>query len=239
MKVIDIDLDFFLNDCCELAPEGERPPLPVHEPWSENAVRAFLENNCGLSNKHRIPGRVYETHDGSLRMWHELIGSGKLTAPFSVTHIDAHSDLGIGMPGPQFVLFNVLSYDPEKRPDIERYYRMNKLDEANYLLFALAFRWVNELINVRNPKSRPDIPPIAFKNMDGEYSIIRLESFISRLFESQNGPEPFIPFRVYADPFKFKADGAFDFASLAVSPRYSPKEADALIPVISEYMELI
>ena len=49
MRVLDIDLDFFLADCCPLAELGLRPSLPLHEPWEASAVRAFLENQCGLS----------------------------------------------------------------------------------------------------------------------------------------------------------------------------------------------
>ena len=49
MRVLDIDLDFFLADCCPLAELGHRPSLPGHEPWEASAVRAFLENQCGLS----------------------------------------------------------------------------------------------------------------------------------------------------------------------------------------------
>ena len=32
MRVLDIDLDFFLADCCPLAELGHRPSLPGHEP---------------------------------------------------------------------------------------------------------------------------------------------------------------------------------------------------------------
>ncbi|MBO4878869.1 MAG: UPF0489 family protein [Clostridia bacterium] len=236
MRVLDLDLDFFLADCCELAAPGERPPLSGHEPWEEARVRRFLEDNCGLSRESPVPGRVYATHDGSLRLWHELIEAGRLTVPFGVTHIDAHSDLGIGYPGPGFVLNSVLPLAPEKRADIDRYYRMKQLDEANYLLFALAFRWIDSLENVRNPRSRPDIPAFAAKDEHGSYSSIRLSSFTSALFEGRNGRESEIPFRVFDDYGSYCAPGKFDFISLAISPRYAPKEADALVSVIAEYI---
>ena len=239
MRVLDIDLDFFLADCCELAPLGKRPPLLGHEPWSEDAVRRFLEENCGLNRDNPIPGRAFETHDGALLFWEELIVSGKLKAPFEVTHIDAHSDLGIGKPGPGFVLNSVITLDPVKRIDVKRYYEMKQLDEANYLLFALAFRWVNSLENVRNPKSRADIPDFAYKNDCGEYTHIKLSSFVSKLFEAKNGEEPVIPFAVYSDYTEFKSKGEYDFVSVARSPRYAPKEADALMEVIGEYIKLI
>ncbi|MBR4635865.1 MAG: UPF0489 family protein [Clostridia bacterium] len=239
MRVLDIDLDFFLADCCELADEGERPQLIGHEPWGEDRVRSFLETNCGLSKASPIPGRVFETHDCALLLWDELLKAGKLTAPFSVTHVDAHSDLGIGRPGPGFVLNSVITLAPDKRADIERYYRMKQLDEANYLLFALAFRWVDALENVRNPRSRPDIPSFAEKNGEGEYDHIRLSSFASALFEGKNGREPEIPFRVFSDYTAYHTESRFDLISLAISPRYSPREADALIEVVSDYIKPI
>lgn len=239
MRVLDIDLDFFLADCCELAPLGKRPPLLGHEPWSEEVVRCFLEENCGLNRDNPIQGRAFETHDGALLFWEELIEAGKLAVPFEVTHIDAHSDLGIGKPGPGFVLNSVITLDPAKRADTPRYYEMKQLDEANYLLFALAFRWVSRLENVRNPKSRADIPDFAYENEAGEYTHIKLSSFVSKLFENKNGEEPEVPFAVFSDYTEFKANGKYDFVSVARSPRYAPKEADALMAVIEEYIRII
>lgn len=239
MKVLDFDLDFFLADCCELALPGERPELLGHEPWSEEKVRDFLEKNCGLNKNKRLPGRVFETHDLALLFWEELIQNGKLTLPFDVTHVDAHSDLGIGKPGPAFVLNSVLPLETAKRVDIERYYAMQQLDEANYLLFAIAFRWISSLENVRNPKSRRDIPEFAFMDAaKGSYSHIKLSSFVSRLYERQNGEEPLVPFTVFDDWREYSGEG-FDYVSVAVSPRYSPKEADKLLPIIAEYISFV
>lgn len=238
--ILDIDLDFFLADCCPLADFGKRPELVGHEPWEAERVRDFLGNNCGLKRDKKIKGRIFDTHDKALTFWQELMRDGSLQAPFSVTHIDAHSDLGIGDPGPSFVLSTVISTKLDKRCDTERYYAMRQLDEANYLLFALGMRYVCDLVNVRNPKSRRDLPDEIFiKDDDGKRAAIQLSSFASRLLESVNGKEPIIPYTEYADYTKYKADAPFDFASLAISPRYSPKEADMLVGVIGEYFDLI
>ena len=234
MRVLDIDLDFFLNDCCPLAAPGERPTLYGHEPWPEARVRSFLESSCGLTASKRIPGAVFETHDGALSFWRDRIQTGELTVPFHVTHVDAHSDLGIGYPGPGYVLNGVLPQKPAARADLGKYYRIRQLDEANYLLFALAFRWISVLENVRNPRSRPDIPAQIL--MPGCPDRIRLRSFPASLMEQEHGPEPEIPFLVYDDYQTYHASEPFDFMTLAVSPRYAPKEAENLIPVISEYM---
>lgn len=238
MRVLDLDLDFFLADCCPLAPLGGRPELLGHEPWAEEEVRAFLEERCHLSRTRKAPGRLYETHDGSLCFWDEQIKAGALAPPFEVHHIDAHSDLGIGKPGPDFVLQSVLSQHPSRRADLARYYDSVQLDEANYLLFALGFRWVSALVNVRNPRSRPDIPAkIALQDEQGSYRALLLRSPVSALFEGVNGKEPVVPFAVYADWREYAAPGPFDFVTAARSPRYAPAAADALFEVIREYVE--
>lgn len=234
MRVLDIDLDFFLADCCPLAELGERPQLKGHEPWSEPQVVDFLERQCGLDAAHPLPGRIFETHDRALCFWEEQLEAGTLTAPFHVTHVDAHSDLGIGYPGPGFVLYNVLSMKPERRLDYRTFYAQEKLDEANYLLFALAMRRVSSLDNVRNPRSHADIPQQLLKPEDP--AMIQMCSLTSKMFEKQNGPEPAIPFHVYDDYTAFHAEAPYDFVTLAISPRYAPAEADALVDVIARYI---
>ena len=235
MRVLDIDLDFFLADCCPLAAEGERPTLRGHEPWAPETVRRYLEENLGLSKTNKIPGRVFPTHDGALLLWQEQVTEGRLTVPFSVTHVDAHSDLGIGRPGPGYVLNTLLAQPLPLRRDFSRHYGLKQLDEANYLLFALACRYVSSLENIRNLKSRPDIPKEILK--PGEPDRILLASLPARLMAGVNGPEGEIPFSVYENPFAYRAPGEpFSLMSLAISPRYAPKEADNLVAVIEEYM---
>lgn len=234
MRVLDIDLDFFLADCCPLAELGERPVLAGHEPWEAARVVDFLERQCSLSAAHPLPGRIFPTHDQALAFWLEKLAAGTLAAPFHVTHVDAHSDLGIGYPGPGFVLYNVLALPPERRRDMEVFCAQRKLDEANYLLFALAMRLVSSLDNVRNPRSRADIPQELL--LPGQPDQIQLRSLTSKMFEAKNGPEPVIPFHIYDDYTEFHADVPFDFVTLAISPRYAPAEADALVDVIRRYI---
>ena len=148
--------------------------------------------------------------------------------------MDAHSDLGIGYPGPGYVLNGVLPRLPACRASIPEYYEQKQLDEANYLLFALAFRWISSLENVRNPRSRPDIPREILGDETGD--VIRLTSFAARLLEQKNGPEPMIPFRVYPDYRDFISSGPYDFVTVAISPRYAPREADALLPLLEGYV---
>ena len=234
IHVLDIDLDLFLADCCPLAVPGERPPLTGHEPWPEEKVRMFLEKGCGLDARSPLPGRIFDTHDKALLFWQELLAAGRLDVPFAVTHCDAHSDLGIGYPGPGIVLNGVLPVRFPERLNTQTYYKRKQLDEANYLLFALAFRYIGALENVRNPLSRPDKPSALFSE-DG--SFIHLTSPVAKLMEPVNGPEPFIPYREWSDPMSYRAEAPFCFISVAQSPRYAPKEADALLGLIRKYIK--
>ena len=79
---------------------------------------------------------------------------------------------------------------------------------------------------------RADIP----QELLNEAGDIHLTSMTAQLFAKQNGPEPVIPFRVYEDYRTFHAEAPYDFVTLAISPRYAPKEADALAEVIGRYI---
>lgn len=145
--------------------------------------------------------------------------------------MDAHSDLAFGPPGPDFVLKAVLTRAPGSRAAIDAYRRGRKLDEANYLLFALAFRWVSALTYVRNPRSREDVPARLLTPQGN----IRLRSDVSALMEAVNGAEPAIPFARYDDTRAFCRTG-YDFVTLAQSPRYAPASADRIMALIRPYI---
>lgn len=238
-RVLDLDMDFFLTDVCALAAPGKRPSSAQARPWDEAAVRAFLEEKCGLSRKTRIPGRVFDTHDGALFLWKEQIEAGKLTAPFCVTHVDAHADLGIGKPGPAYVLETVLALPPDARGDIDRYRREEKLDEANYLLFALALRYVCALENVRNPRSRADMPTRISTDGTQRPPALRLASSLSQLLPQYDFHEPEVPYAAFDDWRDFRASAPYALASMAISPRYAPPEADFIAGVLREYIDEI
>lgn len=231
MKVLDLDMDFFLTDACPLAPLGERPPEACAAPYADERVIAFLEEQCGLSRAHPVPGVIFDTHDKALDFWLARMSAGELKAPFDVVHVDTHSDLAFGPPGADFVLKAVLTRRPEARATLESYRTGKKLDEANYLLFALAFRWIRRLVYVRNPKSHQDIPA---RLLDGDGNI-RLSSDIAALMEAMNGREPTIPFEVFDDYTQFHETG-YDFVTMAQSPRYAPASADRIMRLMEPYI---
>ena len=231
-RVLDIDLDFFLTDVCPFAPEGERPPDDCARPWTAQETRAFLTRNLLLDGRRPVPGRVFETHEGALFFWRDLMRAGLLTPPFSVTHVDAHTDLGVAQRGYPFVRHSVLSRPVASRANIDAFLEMKQLNEANYLMFALAFRWVGALENLRIPASKPDMPA-GVLTPDSAY--LHLESAFPSLFEARYGAEPLVPYREYSDGRDRFADAPFDFVSLAMSPRYAPRAADALTEVFQPF----
>jgi len=145
--------------------------------------------------------------------------------------VDTHSDLAFGPPGTGYVLNVVLSRAPQARTNIDGYRKAVELDEANYLLFALAFRWISRLTYVRNPKSHQDIPR---QLLDCEGNI-HLRSFVSQMMEGMNGRKPVIPFDVFDDYRQFKQTG-YDFVTMAQSPRYAPKPADRIMEIVRRYI---
>lgn len=231
MKVLDLDMDFFLTDACPLAAKGERPDEGSARPYADEEVIRFLEEQCGLSRSRPVPGAIFDTHDKALDFWQARMKEGRLSAPFEAVHVDTHSDLAFGPPGPDFVLKAVLTRKPDARPNLERYRQGVKLDEANYLLFALAFRWISRLTYVRNPRSRQDVPA---RLLDAQGNI-RLTSDIARLMEAANGPEPAVPF-IRVDDYRSFSDSGFDFVTLAQSPRYAPASADRIMELVRPYI---
>lgn len=231
MRVLDLDMDFFLTGPCPLAALGERPDEACAQPYSDEEVVRFLEDQCGLSREHPVPGAIFDTHDKALDFWQARLAQGTLAAPFEVVHVDTHSDLAFGPPGTNYVLNVVLSRLPSQRAIIDTYRKAVELDEANYLLFALAFRWISRLDYVRNPKSHQDIPR-QLRDDDGN---IHLRSFISAMMEGKNGPEPVIPFAVHDDYRAFSRTG-YDFVTMAQSPRYAPRSADRIMELVSRYI---
>ena len=94
MKVLDLDMDYFMKSVATFINESEPERLPEEDygdsVWSEREVRNFLEGNLGLSKQNRIRGRVVAGHNESLFFWRELIEKGDLSTPFDVIHVDSH-----------------------------------------------------------------------------------------------------------------------------------------------------
>lgn len=57
MKILDIDMDFFLDNIAHWENGLDRLNDAEYKPWLEEEFREFLEKRCLLSRKNPIKGR--------------------------------------------------------------------------------------------------------------------------------------------------------------------------------------
>lgn len=114
MRVLDIDLDFFLDRAPHGIDTSRGQRLNPHdfEPWSIEEVVLFLENQCGVHAP--VPGRSVDEHDEIFRTWRDLITAGWLETPFHVTHVDAHADMDMGGRGYKYLMTELLFEQPDE-----------------------------------------------------------------------------------------------------------------------------
>lgn len=268
MKVLDIDMDYFMfsvgNNISENSNQRYEEDNYGESVWNEQDVRAFLENNLGLSQIHKKPGRLLIHHNEALFFWKELIEDGRLPYPFEVIHVDSHADLGLGLScGDRFIMRTLLGLDVEQRDDFNRYNQLpNSLMPGigDYLLFAIAFRWISKLTYCSNPKGEcNDFLWFTMKNFNeplyyGDF----VQNHIQLLYNPDDDlpafsinregyqeyldnsiKEPEVPFDIIHSIEMVNYDGDFDYITLAQSPNYTPESADFILEIIKDYIEEI
>lgn len=252
MRVLDLDLDYFLKKPVYEQNHSSNSRVTdedcINSVWSEKEVRTFFEDNLGLSKSKKVKGRILTGHNEALYFWYELIEAGSLIAPFSVMHVDSHADLGYCCLGLSFVLDELIYWPlscrtPLRCKDYELDGRFYNIDIADYLLFAVAFRWVSSLTYCANPNADAgDIPlNIVIEKIpnyiDKPISLhIKLKS---RENQETQLNEPTIPLHIIPTIKDVKSDGDFDFVSIAQSPNYTPHTADFILEIIRDYIEEI
>lgn len=256
MIVLDLDLDYFL-DCpvCEQNHSSDARVTDescVQSVWSEERVRAFLENNLGLSKDKKIKGRVFKGHDEALYFWNELIEKKELVAPFSVVHVDSHPDLGFGCVGRSFIYDELIYYPIECRTPrcCENYQvdgRFYNIDIGDYLLFGVAFRWFSKIIYCANPNCDCGAIPREIINREVDPDLPKASRFTIKLKPSDTAGvpsnkipnEPSTPLYIVPTVEEVKCRGQFDFISIAQSPNYTPENADFILDIFREYVDEI
>ena len=254
MRIINIDMDFFLDNIETGIPFNDiRVPDNQNSPWNEKDVRQFLESNCGLFPKKTINGRIMTEHKDAYYFWRELITGKRLTVPFEVIHVDAHSDLGGGDSAWVFIYEEVLNMPIEERLNIEKFqYRhdLEKLDSGNYLLYAIASHWIKSLTLICHPKWHEDFYRIIMKDSKDNSGYIQMKRFYKKIDFSVNNIndtkqdfelESEIEFKIVRDYRKYNEPmmGNFDFLVMSQSPSYTPASADFILEVIKDYITII
>ncbi len=261
MRILDIDLDFFLDRIpfvsMEKAKSGVRLENDQYHPWNEEKVRDFLEKRCGLKEDKKIMGKILVRHDEAFLFWKKLYKIYE--NPFEIVHIDAHSDLGLD--GSWIYIMGYLlnrslkerEY-PEKWIPNSLYSELCNINEGNYIIFAAACRWINMITFVVHPNwslEQHDFELIHFKNCDYKSGFLQLKKYDPKIFEEdafghnnivyhgKYAPqelEPEIGFNIIQCD-EYNDNGEFTFMDLSCSPEFTPSSADKLIPIFKEYIE--
>ncbi len=240
-RILDLDLDFFLDGAATWrGREHDRLEAADYPPWPLAQVFSFLRERCGLDR--RLPGFVVEHHGELFPLWRDAIDARRLTPPFHVTHVDAHADLGLGDSGYSYLMTSLLFEEPEHR----RFPKEGEggLEDGNYLSFAIACRWLSELVYVHNGSSGgDDVLPYYREGFDLGAENLQLVGIRSQteLRENLLTPknlqiahrEPTVPFRAVIWD-QFQVDQPFDFICLARSPPFTPPESDPIFDAIRE-----
>jgi len=262
MKVLDIDLDYFLNQVATCWDErnSEGRLSENYEVWSEGNVRGFLEHNLGLSKDRKISGRIVQGHNEALYYWEEKINKQELKIPFEVIHVDAHADLGFGNAAYTHIYDSMLGFPLEKRKEHNKYESFGDIKQegiGDYLLFAFAYRLVSKFTYCMNPfRGEHDIPEHLFKDFKEPLFCDPETRFAIQLVHNDNMKiadiymashrrteylkmamrEPEIEATLIRTIDDVNFDGDYLCATIAQSPDYTPKTADYILDVFKEYI---
>jgi hypothetical protein len=243
-RILDIDLDFFLNKISESREDEKRLKKKHYYPWNKKTLESFLENRCLLSKQSHISGRIVKSHQDAFYFWRELFLAEKISIPFELVHIDAHSDIGIADWGWIHITSELLH-----KPIEERIYpkesMLTGINEANYLAFALACRWIKKLTFIIHPEWENDLIEVYFKDYDLDSGYIQLKKYdkkelLEKGFELESplDTEPEVPVE-FIPLLCYKNSKRFTLLTLSKSKSYTPKASDRLIKVIRGYIREI
>jgi hypothetical protein len=235
-RILDIDLDFFVDEPTRRRSLDDGRPNPGEHPTMElDDALSYVHDHLGLRGP--VPGFVVEHHVELFSHWRRAIASGALVAPFHLAHLDAHADLGLGETGHKYLLTEIMSLPPERRQYPE--YGVNKLTDGSFVAFAAACRWLSEIDYVFSPQGGSDLHPYLMEGFDPEAEAIQLAALTPAEFRAlRDGEEPDvetdeprIPVR-QAPRGDFHATMPYDFVCIAHSAAYTPPTADPIFDEI-------
>lgn len=240
MRILDIDMDYFLKDISSMSPE-ERLEEDYIEKWTEEEIINFFEKNLGLDKNYKIPGCIIKTHDEAITFLDKLIEKEALKVPFEIIHIDSHSDLGLNL-----IPDSMKCVTPDT--DIGKYMEMMKVEknerkrmaisyklyhEGNYLLYAIAFGWLSKLTYCTNPTyTSLDFPEGIIQNEELAQEKNKFCSFL-QLDDIK------IPFRFIKTLEDIQPFGKYDFIIFSQSPKYTPASLDFALNIAKNYINVI
>jgi hypothetical protein len=248
VNVLDIDLDFFVDPRPHRRANGDRLSETEYHPWPPCSVEEYLTQRCNLRKDSPLPGAVVTCHHELFDQWKCLIDSGDLAAPFHLTHVDSHADMGMGDASSGYIMQELLRRDPNERDEPKRDGH-NGLLEGNFVSFAIACRWISSIVYVHHPQlfaqncRLHDIPNCLFRNNDPRCGVLQLKQLPSdgnhsfrRLTELDPiAIEPEVPIRI-VERDSFSTTDPFSFVFVAKSPKYTPITSDAILETIRNFI---
>lgn len=250
MNILDIDLDFFVDNIAydKDVFSIERLPSEYYHKWSNTKVIQFLKNNCGLKGK-KIRGKLFNHHHEAFTFLKNVFKDGMFV---EIDHVDAHSDLGLGDVSCEYISTELLKHPVEERPNHIKVIGSGKnLTPGNFLAFAIACRWISKL-NYIHPKNKAtDLPWFHFKDFNLSSEFIQLKHLSRKDFNTvfnnsiesikdkikSISLEPEVQF-TEIPYYDFKSTSSYDYILLTKSPGFTPIESDNLIPIISEFIKM-
>ncbi len=245
MRILDIDLDFFVSPIASFGSSNERLDDSDYSVDSIDVARSFLETQCRLSKRRKLPGACFEHHDDVFYHVRDLYASGELTSPIELHHVDAHSDIGGGFTTCWIYVEQELVHQPIPR-------RMHPkrgipyLNSGNFVVFLAACGWLNQIHFVVPNEWRDDTNAAYLKDFSINSRALQLKRYRASdvdsagvncsLADIKHTLEPEIPFR-YTFRSRYQASEGFDQILLTRSPGFTPKAADKLFDFINEYIK--
>ena len=186
--VLDLDLDFFVWPISHYQEGIQRlPDEECQNLFTEEQVRQFLEKRCSMSRNNKIPGQQIVEHEQAFRVWRRWLDEGKIVAPFGVVHVDAHADLGAGVNKTcYYVETDLLARPPQDRSDPP--FGASALNSGNYLVFAIANRWIGHLTYVY--PTEPILPDGRHSDAPGTLQLENLRRELINMTEDDYLPPP-------------------------------------------------
>jgi hypothetical protein len=188
--ILDLDLDFFVWPPFRHEPESQRlPASECRHLASRTQVRAFMEGKCCLSTQEPLPGYEAEAHVNAFKVWARWIEDNRLSVPFDVVHVDAHSDLGSGEnQSCWFIERELLALPVDERG--HPIFGPDHLNSGNYLLGAIANRWIAHLTYVYPVDPNPPTSFISGEPITPVESMMRIEDTMMRIQKSFYREDP-------------------------------------------------
>ncbi len=246
MRVLDLDLDFFVTPIANWKSDKDRLDPTEYVVDSIENVRVFLEDQCGLSCDAKTPGATFEEHDEIFDHISSLRDAGIIASPIELHHVDAHSDVGGGMTRCWVYVEQELVHLPvEQRVRPKR--GGSYLNPGNFIVFLAACRWLREIHFVVPEEWRDDTHPMYLKDFcigsralqlkRYQASDIKAAGLTANLGSIPHTLEPEVPF-TYVRRRKYRAPGKFDRMFLTRSPGFTPAGADKVFDFVREYIAL-